>query len=256
MKIKFLGTHNCESRQAKLVSLLIDDTLALDAGSLTSSLSFTAQKKLRAILLTHQHYDHIRDIPILAMNLFLHETNIRVYSIPEVRDSLENHLFNHELYRDFLEFPEGNPTIKFNLLSPQEEMLLDGYRILPVPVNHSVPTVGLQVTSAGGSTIFYTSDTGPGLADCWQQISPQLLIIETTAPNRYEDFGRKSRHLTPGLLQDELETFRTIKGYLPQIVLVHMNPQQEKEIAAEVAEVAAALKHPITLAHEGMQLYL
>jgi hypothetical protein len=35
-----------------------------------------------------------------------------------------------------------------------------------------------------------------------------------------------------------------------------MNPNLEKEIAAEVAAVARALNNPITLAYEGMQLHL
>ncbi len=36
MNIKFLGTHNCELQDAKLVSLLIDDSLVLDAGGLAT----------------------------------------------------------------------------------------------------------------------------------------------------------------------------------------------------------------------------
>tara|TARA_Y100000310_G_scaffold215713_1_gene216645 strand:+ start:381 stop:644 length:264 start_codon:yes stop_codon:yes gene_type:complete len=74
MKIQILGAHICESQTSKLTSLLIDDVLAIDAGGLTSSLSFEAQQKIKAILLTHQHYDHIRDIPTIAVNRFLHET--------------------------------------------------------------------------------------------------------------------------------------------------------------------------------------
>ncbi|MDD5127217.1 MAG: MBL fold metallo-hydrolase [Dehalococcoidales bacterium] len=255
MKIKFLGVHNSESKKAGLLSLLIDDMLALDAGSLTRNLSFKAQQKLAAILLTHQHYDHIRDIPVMAMNLFLHETTINVYATKEVCNMLAEHLLNHELYRNFLEWPINNPTIKFNLLEPLKPLRIGDYRILPVPVSHSVPTVGLQVT-CGDKTMFYTSDTGPGLTYCWQRISPQLLITETTAPNRYEDFGSKAKHLTPSLLKEELKSFREIKGYLPQVVIVHMNPRQEKEIAAEIAEVSAELGHPITLAHERMQIIL
>ena len=257
MKIKFLGAHNCESRNTRLVSLLIDGVLALDAGALTASLSFPAQQRLKAILLTHQHYDHIRDIPIIAMNLYLHEKFINVYATQEVYDTLVNHIFNDHLYRNFLKWPEDNPTIRFTVIEPRKMIHVSGYSILPVPVDHSVPTVGLQVTSPDGKTLFYTSDTGPGLAECWRMISsPQLLIIEVTAPDRYEDFGRKSKHLTPGLLKTELEMFREIKGYLPQVMLVHMNPRQEKEIGAEIAESASALNCSITLAREGMLVAL
>ena len=49
MMIRFLGTHNAESRSTGLVSLLIDDVLAVDAGSLVSELTFPEQKKIKAI---------------------------------------------------------------------------------------------------------------------------------------------------------------------------------------------------------------
>ena len=57
MQIEVLGAHNIESRDSRHVSLLIDDVLAIEAAALTSSLPFKAQQKLKAVLLTHQHYD-------------------------------------------------------------------------------------------------------------------------------------------------------------------------------------------------------
>jgi hypothetical protein len=94
------------------------------------------------------------------------------------------------------------------------------------------------------------------LVSCWQSISPQLLIAELTVPNRYEEFAQQSRHLTPSLLARELVSFRELKGYLPQVVLVHMNPDLEEEIAEEIAAVANELDNTITLGYEGMRLRL
>jgi ribonuclease BN (tRNA processing enzyme) len=250
--IHILGAHTCESKNSKLVTLLVDNILALDAGGLTSSLSFENQLKLKAVLLTHQHYDHIRDIPAIAMNALLHETTINVYSTSAVRDALADHLLNGGLYPDFLNMPEANPTLKFTQVESHQAVSIEDYRILPVPVHHSTSSVGYQVTSPDGKTIFYTGDAGPDLAECWQQVSPQLLVIEVTSPNRWEEFARRVGHLTPNLLSQELESFREIKGYLPQAVTIHMNPIKEKEIEAEIAEVARSLDHPITLAHEEM----
>jgi len=68
MKVQILGAHNLESANTRLVSLLVDDVLALDAGSLTSSLSFEAQAGGKAILLTHHHFDHMRDIATIGLN--------------------------------------------------------------------------------------------------------------------------------------------------------------------------------------------
>ncbi len=256
MNIQVLGAHNCESQSSKFISLLIDDALALDAGGLTSSLSFPAQQELKAILLTHQHYDHIRDIPAIAMNFFLHETTINIYSIPPVYDTLTTHLLNDKLYPNFLERPQGNPTIKFTAIEPRKIEQIEGYSILVTEVNHSVPTVGYQVTSPDGKIVFYSGDTGPGLAGCWEYVSPQLIIIDVTAPDRFEDFARKSGHLTPGLLKQELISFQELKGYLPAVVVVHMNPGLEKEIETEIAMVAKVLDNSINLAYEGMQLHL
>jgi len=256
MNIQVLGAHNCESQGSKLVSLLIDDALVIDAGGLTSSLSFPAQQKLKAILLTHQHYDHIRDIPAVAMNFFLRETTINIYSILPVYNALAAHLLSGELYPNFLEWPEGNPTIKFTIIEPHKAEQIEGYSILATEVNHPIPTVGYQVTSPDGKIVFYTGDTGPGLAGCWEYVSPQLLIIEVTVPDRYEEFARKTGHLTPSLLKQELISFQELKGYLPRVVVVHMDPRFEKEIEAEIAVVAEALDNSINLAYEGMQLHL
>jgi phosphoribosyl 1,2-cyclic phosphodiesterase len=256
MIIKILGAHNIESKTCQCVSLLIDDVLAIEASALTSNLPFSAQQKLKAVLLTHQHYDHVRDIPILGMNFSLHEETIAIYSTRAVYEALTAHLINDIIYPNFTVRPPEKPAIDFKVIEPGTPVDIAGYSVLAVPVIHSVPTVGYQITSADGKTVFYTSDTGPGLADCWRQVSPELIINEVTSPNRYEKFARNSGHLTPALLQRELESFRELKGYIPQVILVHMNPLDEKKIEAEIAVVAKTLNTTIRLGHEGMRIQL
>ena len=254
MRIKILGAHNCESNKTRLVSLLIDDVLAVDAGGLTSTLSFSAQQKLKAILITHAHYDHIRDIPAIAMNALLNESSINIYSTPDVYEKLVHYLLNDTLYPAFLNRPPDNPAIKFIKINSVKQ--IEGYHILAVPMTHSLPTVGFQITAPDGKIVFYTGDTGPVLADCWQQISPQLLIVEVTAPNKYEEYAHRAGHLTPKLLKKELEGFRSLKGYLPEVITVHMNPRQENEIEAEIKAVNESLNTSIRMAYEGMLLDL
>jgi len=256
MNIKFLGAHNLESQDSKFVCLLVDDVLAIDAGCLTSSLSVEAQRQLKVILLTHQHYDHIRDVPAIAINLFFHGSTINIYTSQTVCDTISDNLLNGKVYPKFLELPETNPTVKFTVIEPHRLEQIAGYNVLAVPVNHNCNAFGYQITSPDGKTIFYTGDTGGGLRDCWAHISPQLLIAEVTAPNRYQEFAKKTKHLTPGLLKQELTSFRELRGYLPSVVLVHMDPTLEEEIKAEVEVVAKALNTPITLAYDRMQLQL
>jgi hypothetical protein len=48
--------------------------------------------------------------------------------------------------------------------------------------------------------------------------------------------------------------FRELNGYLPQVIVVHMNPALESEIANELDVVSNALSCKITLAYEGQEV--
>jgi ribonuclease BN (tRNA processing enzyme) len=254
MNIRILGAHNIESKTSRCTSFVVDDVLAVDAGALTSGLSFAEQQQLKAVLLTHQHYDHIGDIPALAMNFSLHEKTIAIYSTPPVFEALSAHLLNDVLYPDFTKKPPQKPTILFKTIEAGRTETIAGYKVLPVPVNHAVPTVGYQITSPDGKKVFITSDTGPGLADVWKQTSPDLLITELTLLNKDEGFAHQSGHLTPALLKQELVSFHSVKGYLPRIVLTHINPLEEKAIKAETAVVEKMLNTKISFGYEGMRI--
>jgi ribonuclease BN (tRNA processing enzyme) len=145
MEIRVLGAHNTESKSTRMSGLLVDGVLALDAAALTSSLSPKAQLKLKAVLITHHHYDHIRDIPALGMNLFLSGRSIDIYSHEAVFGALKTHFLNGDIYPRFYERPEQNTTLRFNYLSPYKKCDIQGYDVLPLPVNHSVPAFGYQI---------------------------------------------------------------------------------------------------------------
>ncbi|HJX13928.1 MAG TPA: MBL fold metallo-hydrolase [Dehalococcoidales bacterium] len=254
MDIRILGAHNCESTTTGCVCFLIDGTLAIDAGALTSNLSIDEQQELNAILLTHQHYDHIRDIPGIALNCSLRGKSINIYAQADVQAIIEDHLLNGSIYPRFQELPSDRPTVTFNVITPCRRNSINGHQIMAVPVHHFGNTVGYEVGDGTGKTFFYTADTGPGLADAWRQVSPQLLIIDVTVPSEYEAFARKTGHLTPALLKRELVSFRETRGYLPQVLAVHMDSSLEPKIREELAAVGERLGISITLAHEGMQL--
>jgi len=256
MDIRILGAHSRESHDSRFVCLLIDDVLVVDAGNLTSSLSLEEQLQLKTILLTHQHYDHIRDVPAIAMNFFFHGSTINVYSSQTVYDTISNHLLNGQVYPKFLELPETNPAARFSIIEPHRAVQIGDYNVLAVPVRHKDNALGYQITSYDDKTIFFTGDTGVDLKDSWAYISPQLLITEVTFPNRYQGFAQETGHLTPNLLKQELVSFRVLKGYLPQVVLVHMDPMLEEEIRTEIETVTKLIDTPITLAYEEMRLHL
>jgi ribonuclease BN (tRNA processing enzyme) len=256
MKIKILGAHNIESKDTRYACLLLDDVLAIDAAALTARLSLKAQGRLKAVLLTHRHYDHVKDLPALGMNFYLLGKSVDIYALQNVFADLAAHYDDEFLYPDFTKKPPQKPAFQFKVVEPGREETVAGYKVLPVPVNHAVPCVGYQITSTAGKKLFYTSDTGPGLNKCWRQVTPDMLIVEVTAPDRDRDFALKTGHLTPALLRAELEAFRRIKGYLPQVVALHTNPLLSADIAAELASVSAALDTKILPGREGMHFEL
>jgi len=130
MELEILGAHNCESRDAKLTSLLIDSTVAIDVGSLTSSLSLETQKKVRAILITHRHFDHIRDLATFGMNVYS-SGPVNVYALDSVLDIISTHLLNDIVYPDFRKKPlPEKPALKFYPLEPNKELIIEGYTVL------------------------------------------------------------------------------------------------------------------------------
>jgi ribonuclease BN (tRNA processing enzyme) len=256
MELEILGAHNCESRGTRLTSLLIDQAIAVDAGSLTSSLSIEAQQRVKAILITHRHFDHIRDLATFGMNAYMLGP-INVYALESVLEVISTHLLNEVIYPDFRKRPSPEkPALKFCPLEPDKEVSIEGYAVLPLPVNHNVPTIGYQVTDPDKKSIFYTGDTGRNPPSLWEAVSPGLLVTEVTMSNKYESFAQDTGHLTPRLLKQELLDFKQVKGYLPPVVTVHQSPHMEDEIKEEVAQVAKELQATITPGYAGMKVTL
>ncbi|OGN96404.1 MAG: hypothetical protein A2Y89_03155 [Chloroflexi bacterium RBG_13_51_18] len=256
MNIRILGAHNSESSSSSCVTFIIDDKLAVEAGGLTAHLSISEQRDIEAVILTHHHMDHVRDIPTMAYNFYNAGVHLNIYAMAVVNEVIRTHLLNALIYPEFQKIPEGQPIVRFMPVEPYEEQWINGFTILPVPVRHAAASVGYQISDTHGIAIFYTGDTGPDLAECWRHISPQLLMIDVTMPDGHEDFVVKTGHLTPRLLERELISFRDIKGYLPRVVAIHIDASHETEIREGLALVGEHLSIPIDVAYEGMLLEL
>jgi ribonuclease BN (tRNA processing enzyme) len=237
------------------MSILVDEVLALDAGALASSLSLVAQEKIKAVLLTHSHLDHIMGLASLSMYAFFTGATVEVYATKDTIDALSIHVFNGVVHSDFTTTPSvEKPALRFHALETYKLQTVDGYTILAFPVHHAVPAVGYQVTSGDGKSIFYSGDTGPGLSSNWEYVSPDLLMLDCGASNRLSAQAPRVGHMTPALLRPELMEFRQQKGYLPPVILVHMAPPMEGEIRQEATELARELDAKIDLACEGMDI--
>lgn len=250
MLIKVLGARQGESSKSHFVSLLVDDVIALDAGNLTSALTLQEQSVVRHILLTHRHYDHIKDLATFGFNS-LGRGQAKIYCSSETREAIEATIFNTKIWLNFFTIPNPEkPTFIHIPVEPDQPLIIAGYTILPLRVTHSVPALAYTITSPDGGTLLYSCDSGVGSGAAWAATKPDILIVEVTYPDALADLALKYGHLTPELLAGELNTFRDVRGYLPKIFVVHINPFYETEIAAGVAVIARRLSVDISLPEE------
>jgi len=256
MMIRFLGTHNAESKDTRLVSILIDDVLAVDAGSLVSELTFPEQKKIKAILLSHGHYDHIRAVPAFAFNNS--DRTTKVIAGARTLEILSSHLIDGVVYPKFTSDSSflQKATIKLVPLELFKSQNVEGHQVTALPVRHNLDGVGFEIINGDGRTLFYTGDTGPGLSSVWSKTSPQLIVTDLTWPNSLANAAKDAGHLCPEMLREELIAFRQANGYLPKVVAVHTSPQHESEIEKELRDVGGVLGISIDIAREGDRLTL
>ena len=257
MEIRVLGAHNVESASTRLTSLLIDGVLAVDAGAITSSLTLPEQEKLGSILLTHCHFDHVRDVAAIALNVSHFGKTVQVYSQASTLQAVSEHILNGVIYPDFaaIRTPD-TPPIRYCPLEPHKTVEITGYRVLALPVTHVVPTVAYQVTSRDNKSVFFSGDAGPGVSTCWEHVSPDFLFMDVTMPDRMEEHALSSGHLTPRLLGEELAQFQKARGYLPPVAAIHIGPVFEEEIRKELDRVSGELGASISASYEGMTVML
>ena len=255
LRIRALGAHNLETLDTKHTCFLVDHILSIDAGSLMTTLDAEERNGLKSILLTHRHFDHIRDLPSLGLSTMDNGLTIDLYGMVETLDAVKSHLINGVVYPDFTKKPSPECP-KFNLrsLTPGRMFSATGFDVKAVAVPHSAPAVGFLLRSPQGEVAAFTGDTGGGLAAfLGDSFKPAIFFVEMTYPNQLEERARSQGHLCPAVLLEEL-TMVQAKGIpIPSIVAVHMNGQYRDTIATELARIASALRVDITPAIDGAE---
>jgi ribonuclease BN (tRNA processing enzyme) len=248
MKLRILGVNNMESDGTRMAGYVINDVLALDAGSTTRSLTFDEQRLIEAVLITHEHNDHVRDLPTLRHNISYAGGTFDVYALPETLDYVTDRYLPESNVR-------GVPrnAVSSHAVDNGERFTVGSHEITAMRVHHSVPGTGYHV-SDGEASLFYTGDTGPGLGEIWRAIEPDALLIEVTFGDENHETADSQGHLTPCLLEAELKDFHSVRGYFPRVIVTHMNPPWEAVVRGEIAALADALGADISVANMGETL--
>jgi len=231
-----------------MTSFLIGGTVAVDAGAITRALTIAEQRAIRHVLITHTHMDHTASLPFLVENIFdVVSEPLSIYCTQAVLGAVRRHLFNNDTWPDFSRIPnQVSPSVRFEVIEPEVPFVIEGaeggdLEVTAIPVNHIVPTTGLLLRQ-GGSSVIFTSDTGPTdriweVANATEDLS--ALITECSFPNRMQSVADVSLHLTPQTLAGELHK---LEREVP-VHLYHFKPPYLEELRAEVA--ATEISHQV-----------
>ena len=254
MEIRLLGAHNLESRNTRHTCFLVDGVLGLDVGSRVSALDSSEQAKVRALLITHQHFDHTQDIPTLGLATLDDSQPIDVYALSETLEGVHTHLLDGDVYPDMTQGLNGAPPkYRFHPVKPSVPFRVLTYEVKPISVAHTVPAVGFIVKSDSGSCIAYTGDTGGDLRPFFQdELAPQVVFADVTFPNRLEQRAKVTGHLTPALLRHQLLEALKNNERLPRIVPVHISLVHRDEVALELKSLSSELGVDLMPGYEDM----
>ena len=221
--------------EQRLTCFLIDDCVAVDAGSIAIALTDEQRTKVRDIIVTHPHLDHIASLPIFIDDLYpsLKEP-IRVHATQEVISLLERDVFNWNVYPRFSDLKNDyGPVMEYVAIPVRTPFKVAHLDVVAVPVNHIVPTVGL-VISDGKKSVAFSSDTAE-TDEFWKIVNEMknldALLIEASFPDRMAQLAEVSRHFTPASLNEELGKL-THNGM--DIMAVHLKPTYRDEIVEEL----------------------
>jgi ribonuclease BN (tRNA processing enzyme) len=211
MRLKVLGAYGASDAEHNLTGYLLDDWFAVDAGTLTSKLSFTQQARIQGVFITHSHADHIRDLPHLIHNRFSQNTGpLTIFAAREVMDLLVKNVFNGIVWPDFsgLISPlTGKPAVEYRAVTPCKKVLFIGLSLMAVPVDHQIPAAGV-IVELGGQAITFTGDTGP-THDIWKRTNKTenvvAVVTEASFPNDQQSLADETAHLSPDTFGAELK---------------------------------------------------
>ena len=157
--------------------------LDLGCGVLSALTALTAPESMTALLLSHWHYDHVADVPVLMYRLEALKSVLPVYG-PADPDS--------PVYR----LVTSSSVFSFTEVVPGQELEFSDVSVRVVDARHPVPAVGWRF-SCSGRSFGYTGDTNtlPSLAKDFHGCN--TLLADSLFP--HTDWSVQKPHLSAKL---------------------------------------------------------
>ena len=118
MKIRVLGCHGGSLRGYRTTSFLLDQKLTVDGGAICDALELEDIYKIDDIFLTHGHFDHIKDVPLMTDLLVgKRQKPVVVHGPSETMEAMDKDVFNNRVWPDFRVIPsKEKPVLAFEVM--------------------------------------------------------------------------------------------------------------------------------------------
>jgi len=220
MKLHLLGVNGPfpESSGATSGYLLQADSalIQLDMGSgvLARLTALTAPETVDALFLSHWHFDHAADLPVLmyrlqAMGFGEGGPQLKVYAPADESSALRK-------------IVAAAPCFRLTDVAPGDAFNIGSCEIRVGEARHPVPAVSFRIEE-GGKAFGYTGDTNtlPSLAGFFRNVD--LLLADGLFPAA--DWAEGKPHLSA-----ELAASLAAEAGASSLVLTHLNPVYPPEI--------------------------
>lgn len=240
MDLRVIGCHGGETPKHRTSAFIVDDRIAIDAGSLTSGMELKAQCALEAVLVSHAHLDHVRDLATIADNRLQNGAEPLIVAGTKATIAvLQKHFFNDLLWPDFSKLPNGRrPAVRYLELKPEKPVTVAGYQVNAIPVSHTIDTCGFTVRGKSG-VLAYSGDTGP-TDRLWEVLREteglKAMLMEVSFPNAESRLARVSGHHTPATLAVDMKKLGPLAKELPAL-LYHIKPSFQATVERECARL-------------------
>jgi phosphoribosyl 1,2-cyclic phosphate phosphodiesterase len=249
MKVTFLGTGTsqgipvigckCDAclssdfRDNRLrVSIQVEiegKTIIIDVGpDFRQQMLRAGTEKVDAILITHEHSDHVIGLDDIRPFNFMYETDMPIYSTKTVLEDLKNR-FSYIFEASY----PGVPKVQQHLISKEQSFLAAGIPIIPIEIFHGkLPILGFRIGDFAYLTDFKTIEPLEEV----KLKGVKILVVSALQ----HDF-----HHSHSTLKESVDFIQRLN--IPKAYLTHLSHRMGTHAATE-----QLLPSNIQIAHDGL----